>query len=41
LILNPLDARMMAFIAAAAALVGRDEFCEQYLAAFRDGKLDV
>jgi 5-methyltetrahydrofolate--homocysteine methyltransferase len=41
LILDPLDPRMMAFVTAAATLAGRDEFCENYLNAFRGGKLDV
>lgn len=38
-IVNPLDRRMMAAILAAEALAGRDEYCGNYLAAFRGGVL--
>ncbi len=34
-IINPLDNKMMANIIAAEALMGRDEFCTNYLAAYR------
>jgi 5-methyltetrahydrofolate--homocysteine methyltransferase len=36
-IINPLDQRMMANIIAAAALAGKDNFCMNYLKAFRAG----
>ena len=36
-IINPLDKRMMANIVAAEALAGRDNFCMNYLKAFRAG----
>jgi 5-methyltetrahydrofolate corrinoid/iron sulfur protein methyltransferase len=36
-IMNPLDNRMMASIIAAEALVGKDNFCMNYLRAFRAG----
>jgi len=36
-IINPLDARMMANIVAAEALAGKDNFCMNYLKAFRAG----
>jgi len=36
-IINPLDGKMMANIIAAEALVGRDNFCMNYLKAFRSG----
>ena len=36
-IINPLDGRMMATIIAAEALSGRDNFCMNYLKAFRAG----
>jgi cobalamin-dependent methionine synthase I len=36
-ILNPLDKRMMACITAAEALGGRDNFCMNYLKAYRSG----
>ena len=39
-IINPLDKQMMATITTADALVGRDEFCKNYLKAYRAGKLD-
>lgn len=40
-IVNPLDKKMMANIVAAEALVGKDNFCMNYLKAFRAGKFDV
>ena len=40
-IVNPLDRRMMANIYAAETLAGRDEYCSNYLSAYRDGKLVV
>jgi 5-methyltetrahydrofolate corrinoid/iron sulfur protein methyltransferase len=39
-ILDPCDRQLMANVAAAEALLGRDEFCVQYLRAFRAGKLE-
>jgi 5-methyltetrahydrofolate--homocysteine methyltransferase len=38
-IINPLDKRMMANVYAAETLAGRDEFCGNYLSAFREEKL--
>ncbi|MCF8025941.1 MAG: methyltetrahydrofolate cobalamin methyltransferase [Desulfobacteraceae bacterium] len=38
-IVNPLDKRMMANIYAAETLAGRDEFCGNYLSAYREEKL--
>jgi 5-methyltetrahydrofolate--homocysteine methyltransferase len=40
-ILDPCDRQLMANIFAAEALLGRDEFCGQYLRAFRAGKLEA
>ncbi len=40
-IINPLDKNMMANIIAATALAGKDDFCMQYLQAFRDNRLGV
>lgn len=40
-IINPMDRRMMANIYAAETLAGRDEYCSNYLAAYRDEKLAV
>ena len=40
-IINPLDKNMMANIIAAEALVGRDDFCMNYLKSFRAGKFDL
>ena len=40
-IVNPLDNRMMANIYAAEALIGRDEWCGNYLQAFRDKVLET
>jgi 5-methyltetrahydrofolate corrinoid/iron sulfur protein methyltransferase len=39
-IMNPLDKRMMAIIIAAEALAGRDNFCMNYLKAFRAGMFE-
>jgi len=38
-IINPLDTKMLSQIYAAEALMGRDDFCMEYLKAFRAGKL--
>jgi cobalamin-dependent methionine synthase I len=38
-IVNPLDRRMMASVHAAETLSGRDEYCTNYLAAYRNEKL--
>lgn len=38
---NPKDTRLMANIVAAEALAGRDEYCEKYLSAYRDGTLEL
>ncbi len=40
-ILDPCDRQLMANVAAAEALLGRDEYCGQYLRAFRAGKLEA
>ena len=40
-IINPLDNTMMATIVAAEALAGRDNFCMNYLKAFRAGRFDA
>lgn len=40
-ILNPLDKQMMANIAAAEALAGRDPYCGRYLTAYRSGLLET
>ena len=39
-LINPLDDRMMAAITAAEALAGRDNFCMNYLKAFRAGRFN-
>jgi len=39
-IINPLDSRMMATIIAAEALAGKDNFCMNYLKAFRAGMFE-
>jgi cobalamin-dependent methionine synthase I len=39
-IADPCDRQLMANIAAAEALLGRDEFCVEYLKAYRAGKLE-
>ncbi|GBC62251.1 methyltetrahydrofolate cobalamin methyltransfera se [Desulfonema ishimotonii] len=40
-IMNPLDKKMIANIIAAEALAGKDNFCMNYLKAFRAGKFDL
>jgi len=40
-IVDPCNPQLMANIRAAEALMGRDEFCANYLQAFRDGKLEL
>ena len=40
-IINPLDKNMMANIIAAEALVGRDDYCMNYLKGFRAGRFDL
>ncbi len=39
-IMNPLDKKMMAGIIAAEALAGRDDFCTDYIGAFRAGMFE-
>jgi len=40
-IMDPLDAMMIALIYAAEALMNKDRFCRKYIEAFRQGKLKV
>ncbi|MBN2558308.1 MAG: methyltetrahydrofolate cobalamin methyltransferase [Clostridia bacterium] len=40
-ILDPLDTKLMTFLYAAEALMGKDDFCMEYLTKYREGKLDV
>ncbi len=40
-IVNPLDRQMMATIQAAEALAGRQEYCMEYLDAYREGHLEI
>jgi len=40
-VMDPLDEKLMAQIIATQALLGEDEFCMNYLQAYRAGKLDV
>ncbi len=40
-IVDPTDARLMAGFTAAEALLGKDEYCANYLKAFRAGKLET
>lgn len=39
-ILDPLDKKIMSFVYAAELLQGKDDFCMNYLTAYREGKLD-
>jgi cobalamin-dependent methionine synthase I len=40
-IVDPCDQQLMMNLRAAEALLGRDEYCVQYLRAFREGKLEL
>jgi cobalamin-dependent methionine synthase I len=40
-IVDPLDKKMMATIIAAEALAGKDEWCSNYLAAYREKKFEI
>jgi cobalamin-dependent methionine synthase I len=40
-IIDPTDKRMMAMIKAAMVLLGKDNFCSEYIQAFREGKLNI
>jgi cobalamin-dependent methionine synthase I len=39
-ILDPLDKKLMSFLYAAEALLGKDDFCMNYLSKYREGELD-
>ncbi len=39
-IADPCDRQLMAIVAAAEALLGRDDFCAEYIRAFREGRLE-
>jgi len=39
-IADPCDRQLMALVAAAETLLGRDDFCAEYIRAFREGRLD-
>jgi len=41
LIIDPCDKYMMANLVAAEALTGKDDFCMNYITAYREGKLDL
>ena len=40
-IINPLDRQMMANIIAAQTLIGKDEFCGEYINSYRENKFDL
>ncbi|HOJ81438.1 MAG TPA: dihydropteroate synthase, partial [Clostridiales bacterium] len=40
-ILDPLDKRLMAYIYESEAMLGKDDFCMNYLAKFREGLIDL
>jgi 5-methyltetrahydrofolate--homocysteine methyltransferase len=40
-IVDPCDRQLMANVAAAEALLGRDEYCVEYLRAYRQGTLEI
>lgn len=40
-ILDPLDKKLMTFLCAGEALLGRDDFCMNYLTCFREGKFEL
>ena len=39
-IVDPMDKQLMALVYATEALLGRDEFCAEYLSASREGKFE-
>ena len=39
-ILDPLDKKIMSFVYTAELLQGKDDFCLNYLTAYREGKLE-
>jgi 5-methyltetrahydrofolate--homocysteine methyltransferase len=39
-IIDPLDDKLMGILFASEALMGRDEYCMNYLTAFRAGRLN-
>ena len=39
-IMDPLDKTLMGYLVASRSLLGRDEFCTEYLKAYRSGKLE-
>jgi 5-methyltetrahydrofolate--homocysteine methyltransferase len=39
-IIDPLNAEMIALIYATEALLGKDEFCMEYIGAFREGRFE-
>lgn len=41
LIIDPCDENMIANLIAAETLIGKDEFCMNYIQAYREGKLDI
>lgn len=40
-ILDPLDKKLMSLVYATEALLGRDEYCMNYITKFREGEIDV
>ena len=40
-ILDPLDKKLMTYLYAGEALLGRDDFCMEYLTKFREGELEI
>jgi len=38
-ILDPLDKELMSLLIAAEAILGKDEYCMNYIKAFREGKI--
>lgn len=39
-IIDPLDRQLMALVYASEAIIGKDEFCSEYLSAHREGRLE-
>jgi len=40
-ILNPMDKVLISFVYSAELLIGKDDFCMNYLSAFREGRLEI
>jgi 5-methyltetrahydrofolate--homocysteine methyltransferase len=40
-IVDPLDKKLMSFVYATEALLGKDDYCMEFLTKFREGEIEV